>query len=62
MQIRTLTKTLEEKIAAKDAAGAKALFLTVISKLDKAAKRHLFHRNTAARKKSQVQRLVNTLG
>ena len=61
-EIKSLTKALEAKVAAKDAAAAKALCLEVISKLDKAAKRHLYHRNSAARKKSQIQRLVNALG
>ena len=61
-EIKSLTKALEAKVAAKDAAAAKELCLEVISKLDKAAKRHLYHRNAAARKKSQIQRLVNALG
>lgn len=60
-EIKTLTKTLGEKIAAKDAAAAKPLFLEVISRLDKAAKNHVFHRNAVARQKSKVARLVNSL-
>jgi small subunit ribosomal protein S20 len=60
-EIKTLTKTLGEKVAAKDAAAAKTLFLTVVSRLDKAAKDHVYHKNAVARQKSKVARLVNSL-
>src|SRR5882762_2264648 len=33
--------------------------LTAVKKLDKAAARRVIHRNTAARKKSQIARLIN---
>ena len=61
-EIKSLTKTLEEKVSAKDKAGAEALFRVVVSKLDKAAKAQIFHRNAAARKKSQVAVLLKGLG
>jgi|SoiMethySBSTD1v2_1073268.scaffolds.fasta_scaffold24738_6 small subunit ribosomal protein S20 len=61
-EIKTLTKTLKQKISAKDVEGAKSIFLTVVSKLDKAAKRHIFHRNTVARAKSTAAQLINSLG
>lgn len=60
-EIKTLTKTLEEKVTAKDAEAARALFQKVVSKIDKAAKRRIYHPNTAARQKSKVAVLVNTL-
>jgi small subunit ribosomal protein S20 len=59
--IKTLTKTLGEKIAAKDAEGAKTLFNQVIARLDKAANAHVYHKNAAARQKSKVARLINSL-
>ena len=60
-EIKTLEKTLQEKLTAKDMEGAKALFRTVISKLDKAAKNHVYHRNTVARQKSKVASLLKGL-
>lgn len=60
-EIKTLEKTLEEKLKAKDAEGAQAIFRTVISKLDKAARNHVYHRNAVARQKSKVAQLVNGL-
>jgi small subunit ribosomal protein S20 len=61
-EIKTLTKALHEKVTAKDVEGAKALFQKVISTLDKATKVKVYHRNSAARKKSQAARLVQSLG
>lgn len=60
-EIKTLTKRLQEKVTASDAAGAQDLFRTVISKLDKAAKNHVYHKNMAARYKSRMTLLVNRL-
>ena len=61
-EIRTLYKRIAESVAKKDAEGAKTLLKKVVSKLDKAAKTHIFHRNAAARRKSKLTRLVNTMG
>lgn len=60
-EIRTLTKTLREKVSAKDLEGATALLRKVTSKLDKAAKNHIYHRNSAARRKSAIATLVHGL-
>jgi small subunit ribosomal protein S20 len=60
-EIKTLTKALQEKVAAKDVEGAKALFRKVVSTLDKAAKVNVYHRNATARKKSQAARLVQSI-
>ena len=60
-EIKSLHKTLVERVNSKDVEGAKALFRTVVSKLDKAAKSHVFHRNAVARQKSKVAQLLNTL-
>ena len=59
--IKTLTKSLAEKIQAKDGAGAQALFRNVVSQLDKAAKQHVYHRNAAARYKSRVAAMLKAL-
>ena len=44
---------------AKTADDVKKEALAAIKKLDKAAARGVIHRNTAARKKSQIARLIN---
>jgi small subunit ribosomal protein S20 len=58
-EIKTLTKTLKEKAQAGDLEGAKVLFRKVVSKLDKAARKGIFHRNAAARRKSEVALIIN---
>jgi small subunit ribosomal protein S20 len=59
--IKSLTKSLAEKIQAKDGPGAQALFRTVVSQLDKASRKHVYHRNTAARHKSRVAAMLKGL-
>lgn len=61
-EIKTLTKALQEKVTAKDVKGAQELFRKVVSTLDKATKVKIYHRNSAARKKSQAALLVQSLG
>jgi len=61
-EIKTLAKKLAEFVDEKSVDEAKALFPTLISRLDKAAKRHIYHKNTIARQKSQATRLLNSLG
>ena len=60
-EIKTLKKDLEEKVAAKDSAAAQVLFKAVVAKIDKAAKKHIFHKNNAARQKSHMAVLLNSL-
>lgn len=55
--IKTLTKTIE----AGEAAKAKELLPVVYKKIDKAAKRGIFKKNTAGRKKSRLATAVNKL-
>jgi len=60
-EIKTLTKNLRDKVQEKDLEGAQALLRRVASKLDKAAKNNIYHRNTVARQKSSNARLVSSL-
>lgn len=60
--ISTVTKSLSEAVKAKNVASAQALLREVSSRIDKAAKVHVMHRNTAARQKSRLARLVASLG
>ncbi len=60
-EIRTLTRRLREHVAEKDGDKAKALLPRLFSRLDKAAKTNVFHRNNVARQKAKATRLVRTL-
>ena len=57
-EIKTLTKALTEKVKTDDAEGAETLFRKVTSKLDKAVKSHVFHKNAVARRKSKIATAV----
>ena len=65
LDIRTdLRKTIKKLLAvveAKKKAEAQADLRIVFKKLDKAAKRNVLNKNTAARRKSRYSRLVATL-
>ena len=57
-EIRTLTKTFLSLVETKDAAAAQELFSKLTSRLDKAARTNLYHRNNVARKKSRMAQLL----
>lgn len=56
--LKKTTKSFLATVQKKDAAHAQASLSLVYKKLDKAMKRNLIHRNTAARRKSRFSRLV----
>ena len=58
-ELKTLKKRLTTLIQSQKPAEAKAILGELISKYDRAAKRHVLHANTAARNKSSLTRLVN---
>jgi small subunit ribosomal protein S20 len=55
-QLKTLLEVVGDKAAAPDQ--LKKEVTATVKKLDKAAARGVIHRNTAARKKSQIARMV----
>ncbi len=63
--IRSRTKTSIKKVLASVEAGnieaAKDVLKIAFSDIDKAAKRGVFHKNKAARKKSRLTKLVNKM-
>jgi small subunit ribosomal protein S20 len=61
-EIKSLTKRFSESVAAKNHQAAGELFRMVVSKLDKAAKKNVYHRNSVARKKSKAAALLHRLG
>lgn len=52
--IKTAVKRFEIAAEEKNVDEAKALFCDAVSKLDKGVKQGILHKNTAARKKSQL--------
>lgn len=56
--IKTLTKRLEDAVREGDADAADAQHRSLVSLIDRAAAHGALHRNAAARKKSQVARIV----
>ena len=60
-EIRTLTKKFEALVENQDKAGAEAVFKTLASRLDKAAKGNLYHRNNIARQKSAIAKSLAAL-
>jgi small subunit ribosomal protein S20 len=59
--LRTSAKKVVASVQKKDGAQAKDTMLALIKELDTAARKGIIKKNTAARKKSRLQKLVNTL-
>lgn len=59
--VRTSAKKFVLLARQKDTAGAETALKDMIRKIDSAARKGIIKRNTAARKKSRMQRLYNSL-
>lgn len=57
--IKSTTKTAVKKVVAADKANAQMLLRNAIAAIDKAASKGVYHKNTAARKKSRLTKMVN---
>ena len=61
--VKSLTKTAVKKVVVAagsgDEANAQALLVQAISAIDRAASKGVYHKNTAARKKSKLTKMVN---
>jgi small subunit ribosomal protein S20 len=55
---RTFSKNTEALVAKKDVTGAQAELSKAMSAIDKAAGKGVLHKNTAARQKARLARLV----
>lgn len=60
--LKTAIKRFEAAVEQKSAEDAKVLFGEAVSKLDKGVKQGILHKNTAARKKSQLALKLAKLG
>jgi len=56
---KTAIKKLTTAVGAGDAASTNAMLIQAIAAIDKAASKGVYHKNTAARKKSRLTKLVN---
>lgn len=52
--IKTAVKKFESAVLNNDAATAEESFIAVVKKLDRAAAKGVYHKNTVSRKKSQL--------
>ena len=59
--MRSAVKSVRDAIAQGDAEQAAALMPRAAKELDRAAKKHVIHKNKAARLKSRLMRQINTL-
>lgn len=59
--IKTHSKRVETAVAKGDLALAERELVQAISKLDKAGKTRVYHKNTVSRKKSRLARMVAAL-
>jgi small subunit ribosomal protein S20 len=60
-EVKTTIKKLEAAIASGDKDAAKKQLLAVTSKLDKAAAKGVYHKNTVSRKVSRMAAAVNKM-
>lgn len=59
--LKTAVKAVEKFVEAKDSEKANEALAFAFKKLDKAVTKGFLHKNNAARHKSQLQKLVNSL-
>ncbi len=60
--MKTAIRRVTEAVEAADKDGAKAALTLAMKRIDKCAKRNIVHKNNASRRKSNLSRLVGTLG
>ena len=61
-RLRTEIKKLRETVESNDAASARQMLPETLALIDRSIQKGIVHENTAARYKSRLTRLVNTLG
>lgn len=59
--LKKTVKKFQDLVVQKNAAEAKLALQTLFKKFDKAAKDHLIHKNTAARRKSRFNKLLSSI-
>ena len=59
--MRTCVRKVREAVAAGNKAEAQTLLHAAYKEIDKAARQHILHANTAANKKRKLAKLVDTI-
>ena len=60
-EVKTSIKKVEAAVAAKDKAAAQAALVAATSTIDKACSKGVYHKNTASRKVSRLNKAVNAM-
>jgi small subunit ribosomal protein S20 len=60
-RMSTLKTTVKNVLEATDRAAAEKLYANAVSTIDKMASKNMIHKNTAARRKAQITRHLNSL-
>lgn len=60
-EIKTEIRKFDAAVAEKNSDAAKNLFILCVKKLDKAAAKGVYHKNTVSRKKSQLAKALAAL-
>ena len=60
-RVRTASRKVLDAVEAGNSEEAKSLLRIAVKTIDQAAANHVYHKNTAARKKSRLARKVNSL-
>jgi small subunit ribosomal protein S20 len=56
---KTSVKKVQAAVSSHDRNAARAAFINAVSAIDKAASKGVYHKNTAARKKSKLAKMMN---
>ncbi len=59
--LKTTLKKFDAAVAAGDAAKTGTAYTAAVKSIDKAVKKGILHKNTAARRKSSIARKMNTI-
>lgn len=60
-RVRTASRKVLDAVEAGNSEEAKSLLRIAVKTIDQATANHVYHKNTAARKKSRLARKVNSL-
>ena len=61
VSVRKSIRAVDDAVKAGDKAGAEKALVTAYKKIDTAEKKNVLHRNTAARRKSKLAKMVATV-
>ena len=61
-RVRTSLKAFQEAVDSKDKQRAEQQYRSFVRQIDKAVTKGVLHKNTAARKKSRMNKVLQTLG